>query len=77
MAVLNGKVPWAVTDKAARTPTPALLADEPPAGFLRVRCENCSHLAECHDLERAGMPVLCEIPDELDVMAMEAAHERT
>ena len=57
-------------------PAPRLLSDRP---HIRVNsrggnhkteelCNRCGNYDECHERQRMGLWVLCEVPDELDFM---------
>ena len=58
-------------------PTPKLVATKPQVSFRRrggqgVKdvCLRCGHYDECHERQRMGLWVLCEIPDSLDMMRL-------
>lgn len=60
------------------SPTPKLLADKPQVaikfrggGYKYVStCDRCPHVIECDQRQKNGLWVLCEIPDELDLIVL-------
>jgi len=58
-------------------PAPRLLFDRPAIRVnargghcVRELCNRCGHYEECHERQRMGLWVLCEVPDELDLMVI-------
>ena len=59
-------------------PAPRLLSDRQEVivkfrgGGIRHLdiCDRCGHYEECHERQRMGLWVLCEVPDELDMMVV-------
>ena len=58
-------------------PTPKLMVDKPQVNYhkrggqgVKDVCVRCGHYDECHERQRMGLWVLCEIPDSLDMMML-------
>jgi len=68
----RGICKWCAAEARAELRKGYKLAGEPevsPKGVrFTVRCETCSHLAECRQRVRNGFRVMCEAPDEADLI---------